>query len=262
MAHIAITGGLSRLANSIVALLIERNHNVTILDSSTKSSAGYTRNVQIYECNLTKPHNFSNLIEKVTSSEYGPIEGLVQMARTPRMGGGLLRSYSLENYTEWLDAFNVQVIGPYFMATEIATSEANKGKLSSIVQISSILSTQVSEAESPAYHVAKSALDGATRVLAAALGNLSVRVNAISPGFIEDKIGGSPKSGATKVDNVLNSIRVMPGALSAVDVSKLVCFLLGPESNGITGQTIVIDKGLSVREHLDTAIMASKTTQP
>ena len=262
MAHIAITGGLSRLANSIVALLIERNHNVTILDLSTRSPAEYKRNVQIFECNLTKPYDFSNLIEKVTSSEYGPIEGLVQMARTPRVGGGLLRSYSLENYTEWLDAFNVQVIGPYFMATEIATSEANKGKLSSVVQISSVLSTQVSEAESPAYHVAKSALDGATRVLAVALGNLSVRVNAISPGLIEDKFGGSSKSGITKMDNPLDSIRVMPGALSVVDVSKLVCFLLGPESNGITGQTIVIDKGLSVREHLDTATMASKRTQP
>ena len=103
MAHIAITGGFSRLANSIVALLIEQNHNVTILDSLTRSSTEYIRNVQIFECNLTKPHDFSNLIEKVTSSEYGPIDGLVQMARTPRVSGGLLRSYSLENYTEWLD---------------------------------------------------------------------------------------------------------------------------------------------------------------
>ena len=64
------------------------------------------------------------------------------------------------------------------------------------------------------------------------------------------------------MDHLLNSIRVMPGELTAVDVSKLVCFLLGSESNGITGQTIVIDKGLSVREHLDAATMASKTTQP
>ena len=27
---------------------------------------------------------------------------------------------------------------------------------------------------------------------------------AISPGLIEDKIGGSPKSGATKMDHLLN----------------------------------------------------------
>ena len=94
-----------------------------------------------------------------------------------------------------------------------------------------------------AYSTTKAALDGLTRSLAKELGAEGIRANSIAPGFME-----------TDMTSVLSDkkkariIRQTPaGRLGSVDdVSSVVKFLLSEESSFITGQTIVVDGGLTV----------------
>ena len=93
------------------------------------------------------------------------------------------------------------------------------------------------------YSATKAALDGFTRSLAKELGTLGVRVNSIAPGFMDTDMT-SELTDRQKA----RIVRQTPlGRLGAVgDVASIVKFLLSDESGFITGQTIVIDGGLTV----------------
>lgn len=93
------------------------------------------------------------------------------------------------------------------------------------------------------YSATKAALDGLTRSLSKELGSVGIRVNAVAPGFMETEMTSelTPQQKA-------RIIRQTPvGRLGTVDdVASAVKFLLSGESSFITGQTIVIDGGLTV----------------
>lgn len=92
------------------------------------------------------------------------------------------------------------------------------------------------------YSATKAGLDGMTRALARELGPRNIRVNAIAPGYLETEMTG-------KLDERQRNqiIRRTPiGRLGLTeDVIGAVSFLLSPASSFITGQTIVIDGGIT-----------------
>jgi len=92
------------------------------------------------------------------------------------------------------------------------------------------------------YGATKAALIGMTRSLAVELGRFNVRVNAIAPGLIETEMTDRmPEPQRKKL-----LAHVPLGRLGGVtDVAAMVNFLIGPGGNYITGQTFVIDGGLT-----------------
>ncbi|SAL32914.1 3-ketoacyl-ACP reductase [Caballeronia udeis] len=94
-----------------------------------------------------------------------------------------------------------------------------------------------------AYSATKAALDGLTRSLSRELGSMGVRVNSVAPGFMETEM----THGLTEQQKG-RIVRQTPlGRLGTVeDVSSVVKFLLSDESKFITGQTFVVDGGLTV----------------
>lgn len=91
------------------------------------------------------------------------------------------------------------------------------------------------------YAATKAGLDGFTRSLARELGGRGIRVNAISPGFIEtDMTANMPEAQRAMV------LRRTPlGRLGQPeDVAALAKFLVSDGAAYITGQTMVVDGGL------------------
>jgi 3-oxoacyl-[acyl-carrier protein] reductase len=94
-----------------------------------------------------------------------------------------------------------------------------------------------------AYSATKAALDGFTRALSKEGGPAGIRVNSIAPGFMETEM----TSELTDRQKARIVRRTPAGRLGAVgDVSAVVKFLLSEEAGFITGQTIVVDGGLTV----------------
>ena len=88
----------------------------------------------------------------------------------------------------------------------------------------------------------KAALDGFTRNLAKEVGPRGIRVNAVAPGFIDTEMTSQLDPKARE-----RIVRRTPlGRLGTVaDIVDVVRFLMSDEARFVTGQTIVVDGGMT-----------------
>jgi len=92
------------------------------------------------------------------------------------------------------------------------------------------------------YNVSKGGLDQLTRVMAVALADKGVRVNAIGPGSILTKMLEQVMSDDTKRRAILS--RTPMGRCGSVDeIAQVATFLASNDSSYITGQCIYADGG-------------------
>jgi 3-oxoacyl-[acyl-carrier protein] reductase len=116
----------------------------------------------------------------------------------------------------------------------------NKG--GRIVNISSIIGSRGYNGMS-AYSASKAGMDGLTRALARELGRRRITVNSVAPGYVLTEM--SSVLTPAQLNQIVN--RTPLGDLAeAEDVTNLVRFLLGDGARMITGQTILVDGGVSV----------------
>ncbi|MEM6531487.1 MAG: SDR family oxidoreductase [Myxococcota bacterium] len=93
--------------------------------------------------------------------------------------------------------------------------------------------------------IAKAALEGAVRELAADVGPSNVRVNAISAGPVRT-IAASQIAGFDDMLKVYESVAPIRRSITQDDVADLSLFLSSDLSKNITGQTLFVDAGYSI----------------
>jgi NAD(P)-dependent dehydrogenase (short-subunit alcohol dehydrogenase family) len=95
-----------------------------------------------------------------------------------------------------------------------------------------------------AYGASKAAIIHLTRSVATQYGRGGVRCNAVVPGFIPvERPTGSSLSEASKAQHRRQQLLDVLG--EPLDVARAVAFLAGPEARFVTGQTLVVDGGLT-----------------
>ncbi|HSF04951.1 MAG TPA: 3-oxoacyl-ACP reductase family protein [Methylomirabilota bacterium] len=94
------------------------------------------------------------------------------------------------------------------------------------------------------YTTSKGGVVGFTRSLARELGEVGIRVNAISPGFTLSGENEKNISEERKQENV--RMRMLKRAEVPEDIVGTLIFLAADDSDFVTGQTIVVDGGGSV----------------
>lgn len=116
------------------------------------------------------------------------------------------------------------------------------GKISSVVMISSLFGQFGRFGRLP-YVMSKHALVGASKTLAIEFGGRNIRVNTISPGFIDTKL--TRKNIPTERIKDLES-RIPIGRLGhAQEIANAVEFLTSDKASYISGTDIVVDGGYS-----------------
>lgn len=93
-----------------------------------------------------------------------------------------------------------------------------------------------------AYNTAKAAVINLTRAMAIDYARDGVRVNAVSPGYIDTPlVGGMPES----ITNAFVSRIPMARAGRPEEIAAVIRFLASDEASYLTGQNIVVDGGIT-----------------
>lgn len=179
---------------------------------------------------LTEAEAIAMLFKQVFS-RFGRLDGLVNNAGV--LHEGLLGMIRAEDIDQVL-AVNVKAP---LMAMQYASRLMARAGKGSIVNLVSIMGVNGAAGLS-LYAASKAALVGATRSASKELAPRGIRVNAVSPGFIDtDMTRGMPEAAhAKRVASI-----AMGRAGTTQEVAELVSFLLGDASSYVTGQVIGID---------------------
>ena len=178
------------------------------------------------------------LAEAVATSRavVGPFGGLVHAA-------GVVRAQSLGGLDDagWDAVLDVN-LRAFPMLVQALLDDLSASEGAAVVGISSI-EGWVGNAVIPAYCASKAGMLGAVRSMAAQLGPLGVRVNAICPGFIETAM----LAPALSVDGVAErfAARSMIGRIGRPsEIGEPAAFLLSDRASFITGQSLIVDGGV------------------
>jgi 3-oxoacyl-[acyl-carrier protein] reductase len=110
-----------------------------------------------------------------------------------------------------------------------------------IINISSIVGSR-GYTGLAAYSASKAGLDGFTRSVAREVGRRNITVNSIAPGYLETEMSAALEG--RQRQQIIN--RTPLGRLGQVDdVVPVVRFLLSDDAAFITGQTIIVDGGIT-----------------
>jgi NAD(P)-dependent dehydrogenase (short-subunit alcohol dehydrogenase family) len=144
---------------------------------------------------------------------------------------------------EWDHLMAVNVRSMVLAAQAVVPSMEAAGR-GAIVNISSIAGVRAYPATSTAYTTSKAAVIGLTIALAGQLGGKRIRVNCVAPGQIYTPMVAGRLTPDGRERRATSGLIKDEG--TAWDIGWASVFLASDEARWITGQTLLVDAGLSV----------------
>ena len=138
-------------------------------------------------------------------------------------------------------SLDINIKGYFHCAQQAALKMLSK-KQGVIINISSVSSVLAVEGQS-VYSATKGAVNAMTAVMAKELAPKRIRVNAVAPGFIVTEMLDSIPDDLRQ--RYLNAVP-MKRFGSADEIARTVCALCSDDFSYLTGQTIILDGGLSL----------------
>jgi NAD(P)-dependent dehydrogenase (short-subunit alcohol dehydrogenase family) len=168
---------------------------------------------------------------KEIADKFGRIDILINNA-----GLGISKSPYDLGIDEWDYVIDTNLRGTFLCSREAAKVMRSNGG-GSIVHISSTRA-EMSEANSEAYAASKGGIIALTHALAVSLGKDGIKVNAISPGWIET---GDYNSLRPEDHYQHPAMRVG----KPEDIARACLYLTDPENDFVTGMNLTIDGGMT-----------------
>ncbi len=146
---------------------------------------------------------------------------------------------------DWDTVFDTNLKGSFFLSTAIAQHWIDRGTPGAIVNVASQAGI-VGIEERAAYGTSKAGLIHLTKVLALEWASAGIRVNAVAPTFVRTELTASTLSRPEWAAELLSRIPIgrfgEPG-----DIAGAIAFLLSDAASLITGHTLAIDGGYTIR---------------
>ena len=197
---------------------------------------GFT--VEAKACDVSKEEDIKAVVEAAIK-KFGKIDILINNAGTSwgAMPEEMTRA-------EWQRVIDVNLTGCFLFA-QAAGREMLKQNSGSIINIASIagITSSANGTFYAGYVASKAGLIGLTRELAVSWGRRGIRVNAIAPGFFHSRL-------ADKVidiyERAIQENNAIPRIGESGELKGATVFLASDASSYITGQTIVVDGGMTI----------------
>jgi NAD(P)-dependent dehydrogenase (short-subunit alcohol dehydrogenase family) len=174
-------------------------------------------------------------------AEFGVLDILVNNA------GGGIDGRALDVTEADFDAvITLNVKSAFFLSQRVARHMIGRGGGGRIVNLSSQAALVALPGE-PVYCLAKAAVSHMTRCLAVEWGEHGITVNAVAPTFIETPGTAEALADPAFRADTIERIAALHRIGRPVEVSGAVLFLASPAASLITGHTLAVDGGWSVR---------------
>ncbi|MGH8699896.1 MAG: SDR family NAD(P)-dependent oxidoreductase [Burkholderiales bacterium] len=144
---------------------------------------------------------------------------------------------------EWERVLDVNLKGTFFMSQQMGRHLVRSGRQGCIVSIASTHGLVALAQRSP-YGIAKAAIIHMTRMLAIEWAEHGIRVNAVAPGRVDTPSRAGSLAEPGYRDAALGRVPLRRFGTSE-EVAAAVCYLASPAAAYVTGQTLVLDGGLT-----------------
>jgi len=222
---ILITGGAQGIGRGCVEHFLSKGWNVTAVDVQPMESGDRLEFVR----GDTSLEETAKRVVAQTIKRFGQLDALINNAGVSTIGKFKIEELSLE---EWNRVLGINLTGTFLMAKHAAPFLRKVN--GAIVNIASTRALQ-SEPDSEAYAASKGGVVALTHALAVSLGP-DVRVNCISPGWIETR-SGAKHSEADRLQHPVGRVGVPQ------DIAELADYLIS--AGFVTGQNFVADGGMT-----------------
>ena len=231
-----VTGGSRGIGYSIAQNLCNENYFVYIIgkkDRSEKELASFGLKKFCYHSSDVA--SYSSLKEILTKiiRKHNRVDVLVNSA-------GITEDKKMNFMTEksWNDVIKTNLNGT-FWTIKIVSKQMIKQRSGVVVNISSATTKKAALGQSN-YMSSKAGVEALTRAAALELARYNIRVNSVSPGYIDTEMTDRIDKG--KLIDIIPLRRFG----KPKDVAELVSFLISKKSSYITGQNFVVDGGLTL----------------
>jgi len=228
-----------RFAKEGADLVLNARHRET-LEKTRDLAADTGRRIELFPADVSDRAAVEAMVSRAIA-RFGRIDVLVNNA-------GIYQPAPFMEYTpEDLDRIlKVNLYGPFHVSQCVLAHmlPAGRGK---IVNVASTAGKWASNNQS-IYNMSKHALVGMTRCLALEMAPRGIQVNAVCPYVVEtDLVLDMAKGLGLKMEQLRPAIlqRVPMGRLvTPEEVAHLAVYLASSESDGMTGQSILLDGGV------------------
>jgi glucose 1-dehydrogenase len=240
-----ITGGAQGIGEACARRLVGDGAAVALWDLSDAPGQALAAELNASGHRAAYMHcNVANKAEvdaalAATLAAFGRVDGLVNNA-------GIFKAADFLDITEadWDAVIDVNLKGHFLVGQAVARAlvkndGANKG---AIVNMSSV-NGRLTIPSIASYNASKGAIDQLTRVMALALADRGVRVNAVAPGTIATELAKNAVLTSDEAKARIMSRTPMKRLGEPREIADAVAYLLSDAASYVTGEIVVVDGG-------------------
>ena len=231
-----VTGGANGIGKAIVKEFCKENYTVILVDKKEEEGLELSRelnesgNTVIFKkCDVGNYAEVKHLFNEIKET-FQKVDILINNA-----GISKFKNFWDMEEKDWNEVISTNLSSVFYFSKEAALLMKDMGGC--IINMASTRAT-MSEANTEAYSASKGGIFSLTHALAMTLSEYNIRVNSISPGWIETE----DYDDLREVDHFQHpSNRVG----KPEDVARACHFLCHGENNFINGENLVIDGGMT-----------------